>query len=128
MKQGKKAIDLTQGRPLVQLARFAVPLILGTLFQQFYTFTDTVIVGRCLGVDALAAVGVNASLHFLTLGFVQGSCIGFGIPAAQSFGARDKRRLHRYLWNGAVRRAERGAGHRHDGPGPAAAAPGAHAG
>ena len=100
MKQGKKAIDLTQGRPLVQLARFAVPLILGTLFQQFYTFTDTVIVGRCLGVDALAAVGVNASLHFLTLGFVQGSCIGFGIPAAQSFGARDKRRLHRYLWNG----------------------------
>ena len=63
MKQGKKAIDLTQGRPLVQLARFAVPLILGTLFQQFYTFTDTVIVGRCLGVDALAAVGVLSLIH-----------------------------------------------------------------
>lgn len=70
------------------------------MFQQLYSFADTVIVGRCLGIDALAAVGATYSLHFLILGFVQGACVGFGIPLAQSFGAGEKRELHRFLWNG----------------------------
>lgn len=95
-----RTTDLTVGRPLTQILFFALPLVLGTLFQQLYSFADTVIVGRCLGVEALAAVGATYPLNFLVLGFVQGSCIGFGIPLSQSFGARDTDSLHRFLWNG----------------------------
>lgn len=96
----QKSMDLTVGRPLKQILLFALPLVFGTMFQQLYSFADTVIVGRCLGIDALAAVGATYSLHFLILGFVQGACVGFGIPLAQSFGAGEKRELHRFLWNG----------------------------
>ena len=82
----EKTTDLTKGRPISQIFLFAVPLVLGTLFQQLYSFADTVIVGRFLGVDALAAVGTTYSLNFLILGFVQGLTVGFGILLAQSFG------------------------------------------
>ena len=92
--------DLTQGRPIVRILLFSIPLVLGTMFQQLYSFADTVIVGRCISVDALAAVGTTSSLHFLTLGFVQGTCIGLGIPIAQSFGAKNDTDVRRYLWNG----------------------------
>ena len=94
--------DLTVGKPLFQILRFALPLVLGTLFQQLYSFADTVIVGRCLGTDALGAVGTTYSLNFLILGFVQGACVGFGIPAAETFGAKDKDGLQKYLLNGAL--------------------------
>ena len=87
-------------RPLRQIFLFAVPLVFGTIFQQLYSFADTVIVGRCLGADDLAAVGATSSLHFLILGFVQGACVGFGIPVAQSFGADNHEEMHRYFWNG----------------------------
>lgn len=96
----QKSMDLTVGHPLKQILLFALPLVFGTMFQQLYSFADTVIVGRCLGIDALAAVGATYSLHFLILGFVQGACVGFGIPLDQSFGAGEKRELHRFLWNG----------------------------
>ena len=72
-KKGSGTIDLTVGRPLPQILKFALPLVLGTLFQQLYSFVDTVIVGRCLGTDALGAVGTTYSLNFLILGFVLGS-------------------------------------------------------
>lgn len=94
--------DLTVGRPLAQILRFALPLVLGTLFQQLYSFADTIIVGRCLGTDALGAVGTTYSLNFLILGFIQGACVGFGIPAAESFGAKDHKNLERFLINGAA--------------------------
>ena len=94
--------DLTVGKPLFQILRFALPLVLGTLFQQLYSFADTVIVGRCLGTDALGAVGTTYSLNFLILGFVQGACVGFGIPVAETFGAKDKDGLRKYLFNGAL--------------------------
>ncbi len=100
MNTETKTRNLTQGHPLTQILLFSIPLILGTLFQQLYSFADTVIVGRCLGADALAAVGNTNSLNFLILGFVQGACVGFGIPIAQSFGAEDREDIHRYLWNG----------------------------
>ena len=76
--------------------------MLGTLFQQLYSFADTVIVGRCLGTDALGAVGTTYSLNFLILGFVQGACVGFGIPVAETFGAKDQGGLRKYLFNGAL--------------------------
>ncbi len=102
---GKNTQDLTAGRPIVQIFLFAVPLVLGTLFQQFYSFVDTVIVGRFVGVEALAAVGTTYSLNFLILGFVQGLCVGFGILLAQSFGAQDQKELSRYFVYGTYLRA-----------------------
>ena len=100
MESKEKTMDLTTGHPLKQILIFSIPLVFGTIFQQFYSFADTVIVGRCLGTDALAAVGATSSLHFLILGFVQGACVGFGIPVAQSYGAKDRDEMCRYLWNG----------------------------
>lgn len=93
-------MDLTRGRPLKQLLIFSLPLVAGTLFQQLYSFADTVMVGRFLGEGALAAVGTTYSLNFLTLGFVQGACVGFGIPLAQAIGAKDHDKFKRYFWNG----------------------------
>ena len=101
-KRKSGTTDLTVGKPLFQILRFALPLVLGTLFQQLYSFADTVIVGRCLGTDALGAVGTTYSLNFLILGFVQGACVGFGIPVAETFGAKDKGGLRKYLLNGAL--------------------------
>ncbi len=100
-KKKSGTTDLTTGRPLTQILRFALPLVLGTLFQQLYSFADTVIVGRCLGTNALGAVGTTYSLNFLIIGFVQGACVGFGIPIAETFGAKDKDGLRKYLVNGA---------------------------
>lgn len=100
METKQKTMDLTVGHPLKQILIFSIPLVFGTIFQQLYSFADTVIVGRCLGTDALAAVGATSSLHFLILGFVQGSCVGFGIPVAQSFGAKNQEEMCRFLWNG----------------------------
>ena len=93
-------MDLTTGHPLKQLLFFSLPLVAGTLFQQPYSFADTVMVGRFLGESALAAVGTTYSLHFLTLGFVLGACAGFGIPLAQAVGAKDRDEFRRYFWNG----------------------------
>lgn len=93
-------MDLTTGHPLKQLLFFSLPLVAGTLFQQLYSFADTVMVGRFLGESALAAVGTTYSLHFLTLGFVLGACAGFGIPLAQAVGAKDCDEFRRYFWNG----------------------------
>ena len=101
-KRRSGTTDLTVGKPLFQILRFALPLVLGTLFQQLYSFADTVIVGRCLGTDALGAVGTTYSLNFLILGFVQGACVGFGIPVAETFGAKDQGGLRKYLFNGAL--------------------------
>ena len=100
MDQKQAVMDLTEGKPIIRILHFSMPLIFGTLFQQLYNFADTVIVGRCIGMEALAAVGTTYSLNFLILGFVQGFCIGLGILLARSFGAKDARALHGYFWNG----------------------------
>lgn len=81
--------EMTQGRPLPQIFHFAVPLLLGNLLQQTYSLVDAAIVGKFLGINALAAVGASSSVIFLILGFCNGCCGGFGIPIAQKFGARD---------------------------------------
>ena len=96
----KQTLDMTQGNPLTLLIRFAIPLILGSLFQQLYSFVDTAIVGRCIGSDALTAVGVTGSLNFLVLGFTMGSAMGFCIPISQVVGAGDKEEVSRNFWNG----------------------------
>lgn len=81
--------DLTRGNPIKIIAIFSIPLLIGNLFQQFYTLSDTLIVGRFLGVNALAAVGSTNSLTFLIIGFAQGATSGLAIKTAQLFGARD---------------------------------------
>lgn len=96
----KQTIDMTRGKPFPLLVRFAVPLILGSLFQQLYSFADTAIIGRCIGSDALTAVGVTGSLNFLVLGFTMGSAMGFGIPISQAVGAGEPGEVSRNFWNG----------------------------
>lgn len=100
MNKNNTAMDLTVGKPIKQILFFSLPLVMGTLFQQLYSFVDTVMVGRLISEDALAAVGTTYSLNFLTLGFVQGACVGFGIPLAQSIGAKNIGEFKRYFWNG----------------------------
>lgn len=58
---------------------FSLPLLVGMLFQQFYSLVDTIIVGKFLGVDALAAVGSTGAINFLIIGFCMGVCSGFAI-------------------------------------------------
>lgn len=94
------AKDLTVGSPFQLIIAFAIPMILGNLFQQLYNFVDTMIVGHYLGVNALAGVGATGSINFLILGFCMGVCAGFAIPVAQMFGARDEVALRKYVANG----------------------------
>jgi len=93
--------DMTEGTPMKLIIQFAVPLLFGYLFQQFYSLVDTVIVGRFLGVSALASVGATGSINFLIIGFCMGVCNGFAIPVAQCFGARDEKALRKYVTNSA---------------------------
>lgn len=88
--------DMTQGSPIKQLILFMMPVLLGNLFQTFYNIVDVIIVGRYLGVDALAAVGMTGSIVFLVVGWIMGLTSGFGILIAQAFGANDKTRLQHY--------------------------------
>ena len=77
--------DLTQGSPVRLILGFALPLLAGMLFQQLYNLVDTLIVGRFLGMEALAGVGATGSINFLVLGVCLGVCSGFAIPVAQQF-------------------------------------------
>lgn len=74
-----------------------MPLLLGNLLQQTYSLVDAAIVGKFLGINALASVGASTSVVFLILGFCNGCCGGFGIPVAQKFGARDYSTMRRYV-------------------------------
>lgn len=78
---------------------FSIPLFFGFLFQQFYSLVDTVIVGRFLGKDNLAAVGATGSINFLVIGFCMGVCSGFAIPVSHKFGAGDYPGMRRYVAN-----------------------------
>ncbi|HIS68749.1 MAG TPA: MATE family efflux transporter [Candidatus Gallacutalibacter stercoravium] len=78
---------LTSGNPAKLILLFTLPLLVGNLFQQMYNMADTLIVGRTLGVNALAAVGCTGSISFLIIGFAQGLTAGLSIVTAQNFGA-----------------------------------------
>ncbi|MBW9092741.1 MATE family efflux transporter [Microbacterium jejuense] len=93
---------LTTGRPWRVIVLFAVPLLIGNVVQQLYQFVDAVVVGRHLGVDALAAVGATGSMLFLLLGFAWGLTSGFAIPTAQAFGARDYAAVRRSVAAGTI--------------------------
>ena len=94
--------DMTKGSPLRLILGFAFPMLLGMLFQQFYNLVDTMIVGKTLGVSALAGVGATSSINFMIIGFCMGICSGFAIPVAQQFGAGKYSELRKYVFNGYV--------------------------
>lgn len=89
--------DLTQGSPMKLLLGFAIPLLGGFLFQQLYSFVDTLIVGVYLGYEQLGAVGSTGSLNFMINGFCMGICSGFSLPIAQAFGAKNETEMRRFV-------------------------------
>ncbi|MBQ1472457.1 MAG: MATE family efflux transporter [Lachnospiraceae bacterium] len=92
------AKSMTEGKPLKLILQFALPLLLGNLFQQTYNIIDAAIVGRVLGAKALASVGATSSVQFLILGFCIGCMAGFAVPVAQRFGAGDYKSMRRYIY------------------------------
>ncbi|MBP3931025.1 MAG: MATE family efflux transporter, partial [Peptostreptococcaceae bacterium] len=85
--------DMTTGSPVKLILLFSIPLLIGNIFQQFYSMVDTIIVGRFLGVKSLAAVGSTGSMSFLIIGAVLGLTSGFSVLISQRFGANDEEGL-----------------------------------
>ena len=94
--------NMTEGNPLPLIVSFALPLMVGNIFQQMYTVVDTMVVGKTLQVSALAALGAADWLNWLVLGVVCGLAQGFGIPIAQQFGARQYEALKKAVGCSAV--------------------------
>lgn len=95
-------LDMTKGKPASLILKFIIPVIIGNIFQQFYSMVDTIIVGRFVGVDALAAVGATGSISFLILGFTQGLTTGFTVLTAQRFGAGDREGMRKSIGNAVI--------------------------
>ena len=91
--------DMTQGNPTKLIFFFAIPLILGNLFQQLYMLVDTIVVGQGVGVQALAAIGAADWLSWMVLGLVTGLTQGFSILFSQLYGAKNIRGLKRAVGN-----------------------------
>lgn len=81
--------DLTKGSPIKLILFYSLPILIGNIFQQLYSMVDTIIVGKYLGVNSLAAVGSTGPISFLILGFVMGLTSGFAVVSAQKFGAKN---------------------------------------
>ena len=90
-----KEMDLTTGNPFRSLLKFAIPVILGNLFQLFYTLADSVIVGKTLGADSLAAVGSTSIIIYFVFCFINGFTGGFGICLGQKCGAKDEKGMRK---------------------------------
>jgi putative MATE family efflux protein len=95
-------LDMTKGKPLPLMTKFMIPVVIGNIFQQLYNMVDTMIVGRFVGVDALAAVGATGSVVFLILGFATGLTTGFTVMTAQRFGAADPEGMKKSLGSAAL--------------------------
>ena len=92
--------DLTNGSPIRRILGFCLPLLIGALFQQLYSMTDSILVARYLGTEAFAAVGSTNSLNVLIIGFALGFCSGLCIPIARHFGERNVRLIRSTVANG----------------------------
>ncbi len=95
-------LNMTRGKPLSLLVRFALPLMLGNIFQQLYTVVDTAIVGRGVGMDALAALGTVDWLNWMLLGAATGLAQGFSVRVSQKFGQGDLEGLRRAIGQSAL--------------------------
>ena len=94
--------DLTHGKPLTVIVKFMIPILIGNLFQLFYSLVDTRIVGSTLGDNALAAVGATTTLNSLIVGFLIGLTNGFAVIASQNFGAGNKEKVRHTLGTAVV--------------------------
>ena len=92
-------INMTTGSPVKHILIFSVPLILGNIFQQFYNLADSIIVGKFINADALAAIGVTSSITFLFFAICNGFASGGGILVSQSFGRGDTKEVKNYIAN-----------------------------
>lgn len=96
------AIDMRKGKPTKLILKFALPMLVGNIFQQLYNMVDSIVVGRFVGKNALAAVGTSFSLiNFITL-LIIGLCIGSSIVISQYYGAEDYRRLKRVISTSSI--------------------------
>ena len=97
----KKAVySMTEGSPAKLLLRFTIPLLIGNLFQQFYNMVDSIVVGRFVGSNALAAVGATGSLNFLFFAMSFGIAAGVGVVVSQYFGAERMDMVEKSIING----------------------------
>lgn len=94
--------DMTSGTPLKLILMFAIPMIVGNVFQQLYTIVDTMVVGKALGVRALAALSAVDTINFVCMGVALGMTQGFGILIAQKYGEKDQESLNRIIRNSIV--------------------------
>lgn len=81
--------NMTEGEPLKLIIPFMIPLLIGNVFQQLYNIADIIIVGRTIGVNALAAVGATAPLFMMLVILTLGMSGGFSVVTGQLFGAGD---------------------------------------
>lgn len=93
------SLDMTQGNVMRGLVAFSVPSLIGNLLHQVYSLTDSIVVGRILGVEALAAVGCTMPLILLLAALMIGTNIGVGVLLSQAFGAQDMDRMRRSFLN-----------------------------
>lgn len=87
-----RKFDLTEGKALKTIVYFMLPILAGNIFQQLYSAVDTIIVGRTLGPDALAAVGGIGSIQFMVFGFSSGLASGVTVLTSQYIGAKDRKK------------------------------------
>ena len=91
--------NMTKGSPVKLLLAFALPLLVANVFQQLYSVADAMVLGRGVGVNALAAAGSTGSVHFFVLGFINGLTHGYSILISQRFGAGDESDMRRTVMN-----------------------------
>lgn len=95
----KNITDMTVGSPAKHIITFTLPLLLGNLFQQLYNMVDSIVVGKFVSEEALAAVGACGSTNFLLFSLSSGLAIGIGIIVAQFFGAGDEKNVRNTIAN-----------------------------
>ena len=89
--------NMTEGKPYKLILAFMIPVLFGGLFQNFYNIVDSMIVGRYIGVEALASVGSTTYLIFFVNGWIMGMTSGFAIMISQRYGAKDEKGLKHYV-------------------------------
>lgn len=97
MERSGKVLDMTKGNPVRMILAFAVPLLIGNIFQQVYSMVDTMVAGYCLGDLAIAAIGATSALYSLIISLSVGLNSGFAVVVTQSFGAHDEGKLRKAI-------------------------------
>ena len=98
--ENKSVSSMTEGNPIKLILMFTIPMLVGNLFQQLYNMVDSIIVGRFVGANALAAVGATGSINFLFFSMSFGISAGVGVVVSQAFGAEKPDMVERAIANG----------------------------